>query len=514
VAWNVLDFIIVVLGVFEICIAALLGRADPAQTDFATLFRMFRLMRILRIFKIVRFLKELYLLAYGLALAANAIIWVTVLMAFVLYVCAIVLVRTVGSTDSEFLRSSFRTIPVSMLTLFNFMAQPDLEPYGEAILEYPAFGIFLIIYTIFGSFGLIALLTGVIGESMFEKNQLKIQEDRLDAEKRRKMLWEVCAEMMENVAEIEDGKADRRDVECLVPEIQALFDSENIRYATHEFECMLNAMDKNNDGLLNKDDLCSSVMQIADGVRPGLLMEILTETAACRSQLAQLKQDVSKCLQRFATEGGNNIKVSAAARSVSFEAERNGNRHAAIAELQTLLVQLRGDVQQIERAVQMVTEFQSPAVAPCGVQTPGIRENVKKGLGLHEEGALFGSASLGSSTTGLEESSLSMRAILLELRHDVQILSQRPMQATCSHQNVFRDALRADYAARMEAEEAKFEAKLEGVAQSLAERLAHKMESFPMHGRGAGHTAEEKLGTTARAKAGFSVQQTRDESVA
>merc|ERR550514_1830333 len=68
------------------------------SNSFATLFRMVRLLRILRIIKIIRFLKQLYLLAYGFVDGVQAIMWVTLLMSFVLYICAIILVRTYTHT--------------------------------------------------------------------------------------------------------------------------------------------------------------------------------------------------------------------------------------------------------------------------------------------------------------------------------------------------------------------------------------------------------------------------------
>merc|ERR1712019_25948 len=87
----------------------------------ATVFRVVRLLRILRIFRIVRFLKQLYMLAYGFALAAEAVFWVAILMFFMLYTWSIVLVRSIGRLgeghpDHEFLTSKFGSILQSMLT--------------------------------------------------------------------------------------------------------------------------------------------------------------------------------------------------------------------------------------------------------------------------------------------------------------------------------------------------------------------------------------------------------------
>merc|ERR1719217_950573 len=103
--WNLLDFVIVVLGILD-TIASLVGMQKGKAGGMVTLFRLVRLLRILRIFKIVRFLKQLYLLAYGFAAAALAIFWVTILKTAFLYICAIILVRSLGrAAESELDRS-------------------------------------------------------------------------------------------------------------------------------------------------------------------------------------------------------------------------------------------------------------------------------------------------------------------------------------------------------------------------------------------------------------------------
>ena len=48
---------------------------------------------------------------------------------------------------------------------------------------------------------MIALLTGVISESMFEKNQLRVDEERLERESKRKMLSEQFGELFDEIIE-------------------------------------------------------------------------------------------------------------------------------------------------------------------------------------------------------------------------------------------------------------------------------------------------------------------------
>merc|ERR1712232_712487 len=99
IIWHLFDLTIVTLGAAD-TIHSLFSGAAP-NGGVATVFRVVRLLRILRIFRIVRFLKQLYMLAYGFALAAEAVFWVAILMFFMLYTRAIVPVRSVGRLSEE-----------------------------------------------------------------------------------------------------------------------------------------------------------------------------------------------------------------------------------------------------------------------------------------------------------------------------------------------------------------------------------------------------------------------------
>ena len=61
-------------------------------------------------------------------------------MLFVLYICAIVLTRTLGhlpedDVNHSFMSLRFGTIPTAMLTLFELMSQPDIASYEAVLLR-------------------------------------------------------------------------------------------------------------------------------------------------------------------------------------------------------------------------------------------------------------------------------------------------------------------------------------------------------------------------------------------
>jgi len=300
--WNLFDFLIVSLGAFDASVSLTLGSHAAGGT--ATLFRIVRLLRILRIFRIVRFLRQLYMLAFGLALATSAIFWVTFLMTFVLYVCSIVLVRTLGRTSEddphhEILIGSFGNIRRSMLTLFQLMSQPDLRPYDEVIPERPLFLAFLIGFIIFGSFGMIALLTGVISENMFTKNQLRMEEERRQRENMHKLLLQKCSEMFDAMPS-QQGCVAREDIIRLLPNIERMFEAEGISFAHHDLSGMIDLLDPNGCNALSKRDLSHGIIQIAEGLRPISIIRLHYDVSFIKDTMASLAKQQKEAVAAMA----------------------------------------------------------------------------------------------------------------------------------------------------------------------------------------------------------------------
>mmetsp|Transcript_13731 Transcript_13731/g.37111 ORF Transcript_13731/g.37111 Transcript_13731/m.37111 type:complete len:761 (+) Transcript_13731:164-2446(+) len=299
--WNMFDTFLVTIGVLEFAFRTFSDSANPfAQGGnsggIATVFRVFRILRILRIFRIIRFLRQLYVLSYGFALAVIAVFWVSILMAVTLYVCSIVLARTIGRSaeddpDYEFWQSRYGSVPVTMFTLFQLMVQPNLVEYRSHFAKRPFYLVFLVVYIIFASFGMIALLTGVISEAMFQKNQVKLEEERQEREVTRKILLETCQIMFdESVMEGVDGVS-REQLVLLLPRIREMFDALNVPYTTHDLEDMVEVMDTDGSGSINKSEFCRGLLHIAensDDLRPMLMMELHYDS------MSYLKKSISE----------------------------------------------------------------------------------------------------------------------------------------------------------------------------------------------------------------------------
>lgn len=300
--WNVLDCAVIVLGLADTAFSvAVPGRVT--QGGMSDMVRMVRMLRILRIFKLIRFLKQLYMLAVGFGLAVIAVFWLTLLMSFGLYVCSIVLVRTLGRLHGgdpeleDFLAARFGTIPTAMLTLFNLMLSPNLQEYEQILFEYPLFAFFMVGFTVFGSLGLIAVMTGVIMENMFQKNDVKKDEDRDEMCRNRDLLVKECQAMFADIPKEKDGLSVRlSDIEVILPEIGSLFKRQGVVFIAGDLSRMLNFMDVNATGTVTLDGFIYVVQQFVEGVQPMLIMELMHEVTSGRATLAAKIESVESRL--------------------------------------------------------------------------------------------------------------------------------------------------------------------------------------------------------------------------
>lgn len=306
---NTFDTVIVGLGIFDaVCVRLFTKKSKDA--GLATLFRLVRLLRILRIFKILRFLKQLYLLAYGLVDAFQSVFWVTVLMLFFLYVCSIVLVRTVGrlpETDDNyvFLNRQYGSILRSMLSLFELMAQPDMQPYHGLREDYPGLTLFLITWIVFGSFGMVALLTGVISEAMLEKNTMRTDAERLERQEQRHKLATSVGAVFDSIPPDklnDEDEASFATVKALLIDVAKVLAEHQIQYNKQDMQHVVNVMDTDESGGISKEEFVVGLVSIAEGIRPMSIAELFHSIQLVKSRVGKVQahlHDFEQTIERL-----------------------------------------------------------------------------------------------------------------------------------------------------------------------------------------------------------------------
>merc|ERR1719482_24450 len=150
---------------------------------------------------------------------------------------------------------------------------------------------------------MIALLTGVISESMFEKNQLRVDEERLERESKRKMLSEQFGELFDELIEehLETGGpldgVSEEEIDSIIPDVCEFLEENGIQFSRADLLVVSRVMDVDDSGSICKDEFAHGLLSIVDGVRPMSIMELFHGVSLLKSNLAQCYdkvQDIHK----------------------------------------------------------------------------------------------------------------------------------------------------------------------------------------------------------------------------
>merc|ERR1712187_293378 len=136
---NVLDVFLVTLSVF---VTWILG---PANVEFAGSLRKLTVLRTLRLMRLaykVRMrpeCKEMWALLKGLTDSGETLLWTYVMIGCVLYFFAIMFTSLIGKLDAfqdnAIAQDSFRTVPISMVTLFQIMTLDSWTAIARPLMK-------------------------------------------------------------------------------------------------------------------------------------------------------------------------------------------------------------------------------------------------------------------------------------------------------------------------------------------------------------------------------------------
>lgn len=447
-SWNMFDSVIVGLGVFDL-VSAFIGTGGSG--GFSTVFRLVRLLRILRIFRLLKFLKKLFLLCMGLVEACKAIFWVTIIMSFVLYMTAIVLVKTLGRVpfsdpNAEFLHNNFGNIIGSMLTLFKLMSSPNLDIWQSETGLFqakPFLCVFLIIFITFGSFGMIAMLTGVIIDGMNANNELKAEEDKFLAEEHRNILGTRVGELYESIPGVGvDGEAPIEAVKKLIPQLVGLLEQAGTKMEASEVSRMVDFMDVNGSGTIDSEEFVFGLEKAASPLGPATMMEIHHAVGKCGRKVALIDtkldakllpvvEAAQKTEKVLATMGATVAKDSgdmkAALEAIANQAESSASRNRlAIAQqvgdvaisMQQSQVSISEEMKTLGNAIQRVQDSVDSTEAK-------VRSAASQGLAEVDRTGMT-QASAGVASTS------ALNSALAQHMQDMQAFMQRQITSAIS----------------------------------------------------------------------------------
>jgi len=134
---------------------------------------------------------------------------------------------------------------------------------------------------------MIALLTGVISESMFEKNQIRIEEERMERETKRKQIGNSISDLFDTLEHDEDDACSHDQIRSILPQVAELFEIYAIAFAYHDLENVVDLMDVDCSGQISKSEFTHGILSIAEGVRPMSMIELFHAIHVVKSKVEQ-----------------------------------------------------------------------------------------------------------------------------------------------------------------------------------------------------------------------------------
>lgn len=121
---------------------------------------------------------------------------------------------------------------------------------------------------------MIAMLTGVISESMFEKNQARLEEQRQDRSEAHQAIEEFCRAKFSAFEKNIYGEVPLHRIRSILHEFEKLCDTHCIEYNRFNLNEALTNMDDNKNGCISLAEFSHCLLAFAEGSSPVSFMEI------------------------------------------------------------------------------------------------------------------------------------------------------------------------------------------------------------------------------------------------
>jgi len=312
VAWNLIDFALVVVGIVDSWILRLVETGG--NVGFLVVLRVFRLLRLARVLRVLRLLrsnKELLLLIAGVGAGLRAMVWGALLLVVVNFISGLLMTEMVGKDmfDGWFLRrdpleegvgvygdegsidfytDNFTKLYLSMFTLFEFTMEFQGDHCTASWPDGPWLTFFFIVYTFVTNLALLQVVGSVIVEAILAISDQHHQEDK--AEEKDKELKDAK----------EDSDALFEKLKTTAPQTAGDLNYKGLDFSDEKVSKSLKMlglvpaqaaqlftiMDKNNTGLLSKAQFSLGLVRIKQDVSPKDVFKLETRLERVKQKIA------------------------------------------------------------------------------------------------------------------------------------------------------------------------------------------------------------------------------------
>lgn len=296
--WNLFDLCIVVCGAFDQwfmplyqAVKASIDKVEGTHqgrskmTVIFMLLRMARLLRIVRLFRLIKIIQPLYELAQGILEALQGMFWVLVFMIMTMYACAMLCTLFIGDgelfaletapEDTAAFREMFQTVSSSLFALFGTMSSWSLTKLVPLFKEVPAFRLFFVIFYIYSSWALLAVMTGVVSENMIAIREQMLKEDQKREEMRKEHIIHFLGDLFQKADADNSGQISKDEFDMLLraPDLTKKL----LKYSKMEpkdLEELFEWIDHDNSGTINMQEFMDGFKWINEPLRAKSLVKV------------------------------------------------------------------------------------------------------------------------------------------------------------------------------------------------------------------------------------------------
>jgi len=283
--WNVLDMVIVLLGVADLWIAPFVMYATNTGEDgreqisggssILRFLRLLRLLRALRIFKMVRKLAA-FIEAIKSMLGPFFLV-ITVLFGFNLFV-SIVLTHILGHGEEldeaaleerhyHEVRASFCDVHTSFFSLFQIITTDNWNTIAEPVIRLSKlWRLFFVFFIAFCSWTMISILTAVASDNVISATTGRQERERLERERKTKEFYKLLRAMFLAADEDGNGLLDKEEFRALLEtdQLKELLTTLEIHVKKEELYDMWDTLDVAGTGVLKLDEFVDGLAYLQE----------------------------------------------------------------------------------------------------------------------------------------------------------------------------------------------------------------------------------------------------------
>lgn len=254
--WNMVDFVLVVLGLVDTCYAILILHSFSEATGSSVL-RFLRLLRVLRLARVFKMVRRLALFASALIKMLPAMGWFLAMLFIFTFICSIVLTHLLGRAEAvpadmvdqhykDHIEKNFASVGTSFFTLFQIITTDNWIQIVEPILALGWYWeVFFVFFIAFTSWTMISILTAVACNHMIQAMTDEIEKKRREEERQSQEFGDMLRKAFKDADEDGNDTLDKQEIEILLQSDKLLdvFRQCNIEVDQVELKRFLDMMD-------------------------------------------------------------------------------------------------------------------------------------------------------------------------------------------------------------------------------------------------------------------------------